>query len=276
MSRTEGCRTVALLVTALWGDAASAQAAGDCYAKYGLTRPPAQDSSVAVVDASTFLTPVQAQQARELLMAEVRPGRAFTLYVFARGVGQESLQRALHFSLQPYLNAPWKVGAELIDKVNDCVHKNIDEVGARASVMIDELLRGYVAYREGESPIAQAFAAAVAAHPTASRFLLVSNGVQHERGGFSLYDPQAGATQSVRVIDLQTDADTLVKRAKPAMTRAMSVGMFPVGQVEPGADGQMHQRRKAAEVTSLVALWRLYFTKAGAGRVSVTSFVPLD
>lgn len=263
--------------TLTWCGIAFGQAGANCYTNHGLAVAATTESSVAVVDASTYHTPVQRQQTRELLMGEIRPGRSLTIYVFARGVGQESLQRIAHFGLPPYVSNPWKVAADRSDAANECLRKELATMTERASVAIDNLLRDYVPFRDGESPVAQAFAAAVAAHPKATRFFAVGNGVQHERGGFSLYDVKAAPnTQVVRKIDARADSAALAARARLAMTGAMSVTMFPVGQVEPGADGQMHQRRTAAEVTALVELWKYYFVKAGAGHVSVTSFVPVE
>lgn len=261
----------------LWCSGAAAQGGANCYTGNGMTAPAATVSSVAALDASTYHMPTQRQQARDLLLGEIQPGRSFTIYVFARGVGQESLQRAAHFTLPPYVNDPWKVAADRSEAVNECLRNEVVQVTARASAAIDKLLGDYVPFKEGESPIAQAFTATVAAHPKATRFYLVANGVQHERAGYSLYDIRAApATQAVRRIDPRADAAALARRARLAMTRTMSVTMFPVGQVEPGDDGQMHQRRSASEVTALVDLWKEYFTSAGAGRVSVTSFVPVE
>lgn len=277
MATTKALMAVVVASMLLWCGGATGQASVHCYTDNGLAAPAATESSVAVLDASTYYTPAQRQQARELLMGDIRPGRTFTVYVFARGVGQESLQRAAHYALPPYVSDPWKVASDRSEVVNECLRKEFAQVTARASVTIDNLLRDYVPFKEGESPVAQAFTAAVTAHPRGTRFFLVSNGVQHARAGFSLYDAKAApGTQVVRRIDPRADAAAIAALARPAMTRAMSVTMFPVGQVEPGADGRMHQRRTASAVTALLDLWKVYFREVGAGHVSVTSFVPIE
>ena len=114
----------------------------------------------------------------------------------------------------------------------------------------------------------------VASHPTAGQFIAITDGLQHQ-AGYSLYDTNAArGPQTLKKIDPRRELEGLARLGTPAMTRAMRISMFPIGQMEPGADGKIAQRRLASEVDALIQLWNLLLGRAGAGQVSVTSFVP--
>lgn len=247
-----------------------------CYPKHGLVAPKPVEAAIAVHDASTFLTGVQRQQAKDLILGDFRPGRTVTVYQFARGPGQESLQRLAHFELPVLVDAPWSVGADKAGKVNDCIVERSETLRAQAAKILEQVLSEYVAANDGESAIAQAITAAVSNHPRAVRVTLVSDGVQHQRG-YTLYDTLASrGTQVLRKFDPAVELTALQRRGAPPLTRTVSVVMFPVGQAEPPAIGQIVHRRRADEVGAVAVLWKLYFTRAGAGRVVVTTFVPTE
>lgn len=276
MKRDEFLR-IGLIAAAMFVAAGgvAARTVAECFAENGARAPRPQGSSVVLLDGTTALTVAQRQQARELLLSELRPGRALTVYGFARGPGQESLQRLLHFERPAPLDDGWHVGAGVMKKVNACVAETTGPFMAGAAAALDGALAGYVPAPEGESPVAQAISAVVMAHPVASRFYFITDGRQYERAGFSVYDQQARGTQTLRRIEIKTDVPTLLRLATPPMTKRMSVWMFPVGQPEPPADGQAVRGRPARETTALIELWQVYFLAVPAGSVSVTSFVPL-
>jgi hypothetical protein len=246
-----------------------------CYPEHGLAAPKPAEATIVVHDASTYLTEVQRQQARDLVLGDFRPGRTVTVYGFARGPGQEALQRLGHFELPVLVDAPWSVGADKIVKINDCIAERSKPLQAQAAKLLEHVLSEYVAANDGESAIAQAITAALSNHPRAVRVTVVSDGVQHQRG-YTLYDARASSAQVLRKFDPAVELTALQRLGAPPLTRAMTVVMFPVGQAEPPSIGQAVHRRRADEVGAVSALWQLYFAKAGAGRVVVTTFVPIE
>lgn len=253
----------------------AAKTLAECFSESGSAAPRTHSGSVVLVDGTTALTAAQRQQARELLLSELRPGRTLTVYGFARGPGQESLQRMLHFERPAPLDDGWRVGAGVMKTVNACIAATTGPFMASAAVALDSALAGYIPAPEGESPVVQSIAAVVLAHPLASRFYFITDGRQHEHVGFSVYDTQAPGTQALRRIEIKTDVPALLRLATPPLTKRMSVWMFPVGQPEPPPHGQPLQVRPAREITALVELWQSYFLRLPVGSVSVTSFIPV-
>lgn len=280
MARLERLRRAALgLVLAALAAAVSAHGgpaavAGQCYADSGLVAPKPGDTAVVIVDASTALTTAQKLQARELLTDELRPGASLVLYVFARGPGQDSVQRVGSFSMPALLDDQWKVTKDKSDAVNKCVRDAMVQVRAAVAKAVELVIDSYTYAPDGESPVVQAITQVVASHPTARHFILISDGLQNQ-AGYTLYDFSAArGSQALRKIEPRRDVEHLARLGNPAMTRAMRITMFPIGQLEPSASGKFVQRRLVTEVDALLELWGLLFRRAGAGRISVTSFVP--
>jgi len=248
--------------------------AANCYAASGLVSPKTRDTTVGIVDASTALTALQKQQTRELLANQLRPGSTLVVYTFARGPGQETVQRLGTFAIPMLIDDPWKVTTEKTLAVNNCVSNAMIEIRAAAVKAIDSAIDSYTYAPDGESPVVQAITQVVASHPTAGQFIVITDGLQHQ-AGYSLYDTNAArGPQTLKKIDPRRELEGLARLGTPAMTRAMRISMFPIGQMEPGADGKIAQRRLASEVDAMIQLWNLLLGRAGAGQVSVTSFVP--
>lgn len=265
---------IAGLAAAVPAKAGPLEAAGQCYADSGLLAPKPGDTAVAIVDASTALTTAQKLQARELLTGELRPGASLVLYVFARGPGQDSVQRVGSFSMPPLLDDQWKVTKDKSDAVNKCVRDAMAQVRAAVAKAVELAINSYTYAPDGESPVVQAVTQVVASHPTARHFIVISDGLQNQ-AGYTLYDFSAArGSQALRKIEPRREIEHLARLGTPAMTRAMRITMFPIGQLEPGADGKIVQRRLTAEVDALLELWGLLFRRGGAGQISVTSFVP--
>lgn len=249
-------------------------AASNCFAANGLVSPKTRDTTVGIVDASTALTAPQKQQARELLAGELRPGTTLVVYTFARGPGQDTVQRVGTFGMPMLIDDPWKVTTEKTLAVNNCVRKAMTEVRAEAVKAIDIAIESYTYAPDGESPVVQAIIQVVASHPAAGQFIVITDGLQHQ-AGYSLYDANAArGPQALKKIDPRRELENLARIGTPAMTRAMHISMFPIGQMEPGADGKIVRRRLASEVDALIQLWSNLLDRAGAGQISVTSFVP--
>jgi hypothetical protein len=275
--RSAGLGLLLALAAAIPAQAGPA-AAGECYAAAGLLAPKPGDTAVAIVDASTALTTAQKQQARELLTGELRSsGASLVLYVFARGPGQESVQRVGSFAMPALLDEPWKVTKDKSDAVNKCVRDAMAQVRAAAAKAVELVIDSYTYAPDGESPVVQAVTQVVASHPSAKHFIVISDGLQNQAAGYTLYDFSAArGSQALRRIESRREIEHLARLGTPAMTRGMRLTMYPIGQMEPGTDGKIVQRRLAAEVDALLELWNLLFRRSGAGQISVTSFVPSE
>jgi hypothetical protein len=257
------------------GNARASDEAADCYVELGMTAPPHRENAVALVDGSTALSLTQQTQAKDLLLSMLRPGSSLALYTFARGPGAETVQRVGTFGLPAAVDDQWRIGSHRANTINKCVGERRAPLMEKAGRAIESVLSGYRHDPDGESPIVQALMQLVASHPTATRIVVVSDGVQNARSSYSLYAPvSAQRSQAIRKFDPKVEVERLASVALPPLNPGVVVNIFPVGQPEPTAEGVIN-RRFVGEVDRLIELWRLYLAKCGAAPGStVTSFVP--